>query len=75
MRLLAPPRNRVQIADAAIGEDHEIATTMDIAHFDKPRLARPLMASRGLVVEWGRNVVDARLRSLPLAFCALNHRL
>jgi hypothetical protein len=52
--------HRVQVADAAVGEDDQVAVPVDASVFDEPRLARPFVGGAGLVVEGCGEVIDPR---------------
>ena len=44
-------RHSVYVADASVGKDNQIAIAVNVAAFNKPRLARPLVRRRGFIVE------------------------
>src|SRR5213080_1059456 len=51
-------RHGVQIADAAVSENDQVAVAVDISDLSEPRLARPLMWRGRFVVECGGCVIE-----------------
>jgi hypothetical protein len=44
-------RHGVYVADASVAKDNQIAVAVDVAGFNKPRLARPLVRRGGFIIE------------------------
>ena len=53
-----PSHYGIQIADAAVCEDDQVAVAMHVADLGEPGLARPLMRRGWFVVECGREVIE-----------------
>lgn len=58
----------------AVAEDDQGTIPMEVAHFHKPRLSRPLIRSRRFAIEWSRVIVDSgflRIRNIRIVLEAL----
>lgn len=69
--------DRVQVTDATVGKDNQVAIAVHIAGLNEPGLARPLVGRRWFVIKWHRDVIDARIfriRIIGTAQQLLNRR-
>ena len=70
-------RHRIQITNAPIRENDQVAVAMDVADLGEPRLARPLMRRGRFVVERCRHVIEPnvfRFRQIRIAKQVLDSR-
>lgn len=54
----------LELADAAVSENYELAAAVNVAHFGKPRLSWPLMWGHWLVIKRGRCVIDSNIAGI-----------